>query len=64
VSGIETPQTSPEPALELDRNPNPPRDELLVEPIRLAEDGTVAVPTGDGLGIAVNEEVLERYRSP
>ena len=33
---------------------------LLTEPIR-ARDGVVAVPSGPGLGVALNEEVLTRY---
>ncbi len=33
---------------------------ILTEPIR-ARDGFVAVPTGPGLGVTVNEEVLKRF---
>ena len=50
-----------EPVLEFDRNPNPLRDDLLVEPMRMAPDGTIAVPSGHGLGIALREDVLRRY---
>lgn len=50
-----------EPLLEFDRNPSPLRDELSVEPIRL-EDGLVRVPQGAGLGITINQEVLNQYR--
>ncbi len=34
---------------------------LLAEPIRVV-DGHVSVPTGPGLGVAVNEEALHRHR--
>jgi D-galactarolactone cycloisomerase len=50
-----------EPVLEFDRNPNPLRDELLVEPIGMGADGRVPVPTGAGLGIALREDVLRRF---
>lgn len=50
-----------EPMLEFDRNPNPLRDELLAETIRLGADGTVAVPQRPGLGITVREDALRAY---
>ncbi len=37
------------------------RDGLLVEPIRVDADGTVAVPNVPGLGIQVDEDKLLRY---
>jgi D-galactarolactone cycloisomerase len=37
------------------------RDGLLAEPIRVAADGTVAVPDAPGLGIQLDEEKLARY---
>jgi D-galactarolactone cycloisomerase len=37
------------------------RDGLLVEPIRVAPDGTVAVPDAPGLGIELDEDKLARY---
>jgi D-galactarolactone cycloisomerase len=37
------------------------RDGLLVEPIRVAADGTVAVPDAPGLGIEIDEDKLARY---
>lgn len=49
-----------EPMIEFDKNPNPLRDHLLRDPIRL--DGQhVPVPQGPGLGIEIDEEVLTRY---
>jgi D-galactarolactone cycloisomerase len=48
------------PMLELDTYENPFRDELTANPIRVS-DGFVEIPTGPGLGIEVNEEVLRRY---
>ena len=50
-----------EPVVEYDRQPNPLRDELLLETFAL-EDGCLAVPHGHGLGITVNDEALSRYR--
>lgn len=49
-----------EPVIEFDRNHNPLRDDLLTETISVA-DGRVPVPEGSGLGIEVNEDVLQRY---
>jgi L-alanine-DL-glutamate epimerase-like enolase superfamily enzyme len=37
------------------------RDGILAEPIRVAPDGTVAVPQAPGLGIELDEEKLARY---
>jgi L-alanine-DL-glutamate epimerase-like enolase superfamily enzyme len=37
------------------------RDGLLAEPIRVAPDGTVAVPDAPGLGIELDEDKLARY---
>lgn len=48
------------PLLELHQQPNPIRDTLCREPIR-AVDGYVAVPTGPGLGIEIDEDALSRF---
>jgi D-galactarolactone cycloisomerase len=49
-----------EPMIEFDKNPNPLRDDLLKTPIHL--DGQfVPVPQGPGLGIEIDEEVLNKY---
>jgi D-galactarolactone cycloisomerase len=37
------------------------RDGILTEPIRVAADGTVAVPDAPGLGIELDEDKLARY---
>lgn len=50
-----------EPVMEFDRTPNPLREELSPTPFA-AEDGFVAVPTEPGLGVTIDEAVLERYR--
>jgi len=47
--------------LEVDISPNPLRDELLEHPLRPGADGLVAVPTGPGLGVVVNEDLVRRY---
>jgi D-galactarolactone cycloisomerase len=37
------------------------RDGLLIEPIKVSNDGTVAVPETPGLGIEIDEEKLRHY---
>jgi D-galactarolactone cycloisomerase len=37
------------------------RDGILAEPIRVAPDGTVAVPDAPGLGVVLDEDKLARY---
>ena len=37
------------------------RDGILVEPIRVAEDSTVAMPDASGLGIELDEDKLAHY---
>ncbi len=46
--------------LELSTVPNPLRDEVLTEPLRL-HDGTLAAPTAPGLGIHLPDDLEERY---
>lgn len=46
---------------ELTQDPNPLRDELAVDPIRV-EDGHVVLPEGPGLGVELNEAVVKKYR--
>jgi len=48
--------------IEWDQNPNPIRDELLKEPLRLESDGTVKLPERPGLGIELDRAAVERYR--
>ena len=38
------------------------RSEIEVAIVGLTEDGAVRIPDGPGLGITLNEEVVERYR--
>jgi len=51
-----------EPVVEFDRKHNPLRDDLLNEDFALTS-GSLQVPTGPGLGVTVNEEVLKCYRA-
>lgn len=51
-----------EPLFELDRTPNRFRDELVAEPLRPV-DGWLAIPDRPGLGIAIDEAMLARYRA-
>jgi L-alanine-DL-glutamate epimerase-like enolase superfamily enzyme len=48
--------------LEMDRNPNPLREELIFEPFRIDGEGWVRMPEGPGLGIEINEEIIRKYR--
>jgi L-alanine-DL-glutamate epimerase-like enolase superfamily enzyme len=49
--------------LEWDQNPNPIRDELLKEPLRLESNGTVKLPERPGLGIELDRAAVDRYRA-
>jgi len=51
-----------EPMLEFDRTEHPVRSSLLVTPV-VPVDGYVTVPTGPGLGIEVNRDVLVRFKA-
>ncbi len=51
-------QEVPRPADERDRRM---REELVGADIEAAEDGFLSLPKGVGLGVALNEEALERY---
>lgn len=46
--------------LELDANPNPLRDELLQDPLRV-EGGRLRLTDGPGLGIRLRPETIRRY---
>ena len=47
--------------LEFNVSHSPMLRELCREPIRM-EEGCIAVPQGPGVGVEVNEEVVERFR--
>jgi len=49
------------PMLEFEQTPNPLRDHLAQEPIE-QKKGIVRVPTGPGLGIEIDREVLKKYK--
>ncbi len=51
-----------EPMVELDRSTHPFRQALIYGAIDLAENGTVKIPQGPGLGIEVDRSVLEHFR--
>lgn len=50
-----------EPMLEFDRTPNPIREQLVHNPIT-NEGNTVPIPDKPGLGIEVDEDVLDEFR--
>jgi L-alanine-DL-glutamate epimerase-like enolase superfamily enzyme len=50
--------------LEFDQNPNPLRSELFEEPIDIRPDGRVRLPDRPGLGVALNQATIDRYRVP
>lgn len=49
-----------EPIIEFDRTHNPLRDDLLVSEFAV-RDGYVDVPTGPGLGVKVDMDVVAKY---
>jgi D-galactarolactone cycloisomerase len=50
-----------DPMLEFDRTPNPIREDLAVDPI--TNDGNaVPVRDGPGLGVRIDEDVLDDFR--
>ncbi len=51
-----------EPLFELDRTPNPLRDELALNPLKRAGD-VLELPAGPGLGLEIDRRTLERYRA-
>jgi D-galactarolactone cycloisomerase len=53
-----TPET---PMLELDLIENPFRDRLVTRPLEVDRDGFMQVPTGPGLGIEVDEDMVKQY---
>ena len=53
--------TPTEPLLEYDRSDNPLREALLTRPLHY-EGGYLSVPPGDGLGVEVDPEAIERFR--
>jgi D-galactarolactone cycloisomerase len=50
------------PLLELDRTPNPLREELARNPLQRDGD-LVTIPSGPGLGLEIDRAALERYRA-
>ena len=49
------------PWLEYEQTYNPFRDDLSTDPIT-HDRGMVDIPTGPGLGIEINREIIEKYR--
>jgi len=49
-----------EPFLEWDCNPNPFRTDLLEKPL-IPKNGTITIPESTGLGIEINQEILNKY---
>jgi D-galactarolactone cycloisomerase len=47
---------------ELDRTPNPLRDQLALNPPARAGD-VIELPTGPGLGLEIDRAVLKRYQA-
>ena len=50
-----------QPLLEFDTSAHPFRNDLVDRPVTM-DDGTVTISTAPGLGIAINNDVIERYR--
>lgn len=49
-----------EPLLEFDCSEHPLRERVVLEEIRLEDDGTVSVPEAAGLGVTLDEEFVKR----
>lgn len=49
--------------LEFDRSPNPLREELSPHEFVPTDDGRIPIPNGPGLGIELDEDAIERYRT-
>jgi D-galactarolactone cycloisomerase len=47
---------------EFDRNNNPLRENLLQEPIKINKDGYIDLPQKPGLGVALDQAAVKRYR--
>jgi D-galactarolactone cycloisomerase len=54
-------RTTETPMLELDNAENPFRDELAGDLLHIGADGMVTVPTAPGLGIDIDEAMVQRY---
>lgn len=52
-----------EPMLEYDQSAHPFRQDLIHNAIGMNDRGMVQIPDGPGLGIEVNRDILERYRT-
>ena len=53
-------KTGEEPMLEFDVYENPFRDQIVTKPFEL-KAGSFDVPTGPGLGVEIDEDVVKRY---
>jgi D-galactarolactone cycloisomerase len=54
--------TADQPLLEIDQIESPFREELIAQPFKPSADGQIAIPTGAGLGIEIDEGVVKRYQ--
>jgi L-alanine-DL-glutamate epimerase-like enolase superfamily enzyme len=50
--------------LEIDQNPNALREELIVDLPTVDQWGLITVPEKPGLGVEINEDILEKYTAP
>jgi len=48
--------------VEFDRNQNPFREDLIKEPFDINKDGYIVLSDKPGLGVEINEDVLDKYR--
>lgn len=54
-------ETGDEPMMEYDTYENPFRDEIVTRKLEIKPDGYLDVPTGPGLGIEIDEDVVRKY---
>jgi L-alanine-DL-glutamate epimerase-like enolase superfamily enzyme len=50
--------------LEFDQNPNILRSELFEEAIEVDSNGKVRLPERPGLGVSLNQAIVDQYRIP
>jgi L-alanine-DL-glutamate epimerase-like enolase superfamily enzyme len=48
--------------MEMDRNPNPLRDDLIYDQIMIDKDSMITLSDMPGLGVDVDEQLIARYR--
>ncbi|MBM4005038.1 MAG: mandelate racemase/muconate lactonizing enzyme family protein [Planctomycetes bacterium] len=53
--------SSDAPMLEFDTYENPFRDQIIIQPFAIDDQGFVSIPTGPGLGVEVREDLVRKF---